>query len=158
MCRSIARTDLDLSHITSRVVAMSYPAEGLESAYRNHVEDVKAVLEGRYPAHHIIYNVSGRQYTAAKFSSRVVEGQWSGRKAPTFGALYNLACTIYDYLAKDAKNVVVVHCIDGKASTSMLVCSFLLLCHAFNSPNRRSTCCISAAPASHQVQVKRSYS
>ena len=39
--RSIARTDLDLSHITSRVVAMSYPAEGLESAYRNHVEDVK---------------------------------------------------------------------------------------------------------------------
>lgn len=40
-CRSITRTDLDLSHVTSRVIAMSYPAEGLESAYRNHVEDVK---------------------------------------------------------------------------------------------------------------------
>ncbi|XP_045108422.1 cyclin-G-associated kinase-like isoform X2 [Portunus trituberculatus] len=134
--QSITRTDLDLSHITSRLVAMSYPAEGLESAYRNHVEDVKAVLEGRYPGHYIIYNVSGRQYMATKFNARVVEGNWSSKKAPTLGALYNLACSIYDYLAKDTRNVVVVHCIDGKASTSMLMCSFLLLCHAFKQPEQ----------------------
>nr|XP_053649196.1 cyclin-G-associated kinase-like [Cherax quadricarinatus] len=134
--QSITRTDLDLSHITSRVIAMSYPAEGLESAYRNHVEDVKAVLDGRHPGHYVIYNVSGRQYHSTKFTSRVVEGNWSGKKAPTLGALYNLACSIHDYLAKDPKNVVVIHCIDGKASTAMLVCSFLLVSHAFKRPEQ----------------------
>ncbi|XP_045604252.1 cyclin-G-associated kinase isoform X1 [Procambarus clarkii] len=134
--QSITRTDLDLSHITSRVVAMSYPAEGLESAYRNHVDDVKAVLDGRHPGHYVIYNVSGRQYHSTKFTSRVVEGNWSGKKAPTLGALYNLACSIHDYLAKDPKNIVVIHCIDGKASTAMLVCSFLLVSHAFKRPEQ----------------------
>ncbi|CAG2116429.1 unnamed protein product, partial [Medioppia subpectinata] len=42
---SIARQDLDMSFLTSRLIVMSYPAEGLESAYRNHIEDVKAFLE-----------------------------------------------------------------------------------------------------------------
>lgn len=40
--RSIARADLDISYITSRVVVMSYPSELLESAYKtNHIEDVR---------------------------------------------------------------------------------------------------------------------
>ncbi|KAK4294346.1 hypothetical protein Pmani_033019 [Petrolisthes manimaculis] len=134
--QSITRTDLDLSHITSRVLAMSYPAEGLESAYRNHVEDVKAVLDGRYPGHYIIYNLSGRQYHASKFSARVVEGAWSSKKAATLGALYNLALSVNDFLSRDPKNVAVIHCMDGKASTAMLICSFLLVVQAFKRPEQ----------------------
>lgn len=44
--RSIARTDLDISYITSRIIVMPYPSEGLESAYKtNHIDDVR-VSEG----------------------------------------------------------------------------------------------------------------
>ena len=32
--------DLDLTYITSRIIAMSYPASGFECAYRNKVADV----------------------------------------------------------------------------------------------------------------------
>lgn len=40
--RSIARTDLDISYITSRLIVMPYPSEGLESAYKtNHIDDVR---------------------------------------------------------------------------------------------------------------------
>ena len=39
--QTVARGELDISYVTSRVVAMSFPAEGIESAYRNHVEDVR---------------------------------------------------------------------------------------------------------------------
>ena len=42
---------MDLTYITSRLIAMSYPAEGLESAYRNHVEDVKGEIYC-YKLHH----------------------------------------------------------------------------------------------------------
>jgi len=48
--RSIARSDVDISYITSRLVVMPFPAEGLESAYRtNHADDVRALLESRHP-------------------------------------------------------------------------------------------------------------
>ena len=82
------------------------------------------MLEGRYPGHYIIYNVSGRQYMATKFNARVVEGNWASKKAPTLGALYNLACSIYDYLAKDTRNVVVVHCI---VSLAVLCCLIMVI-------------------------------
>ena len=43
--RSIARADLDISYITSRVIVMSYPSELLESAYKtNHIEDVRVSI------------------------------------------------------------------------------------------------------------------
>ena len=39
--RSMGNRDLDISYITSRLIVMSYPAEGIESAYRNHLDDVR---------------------------------------------------------------------------------------------------------------------
>jgi hypothetical protein len=32
--------NLDLSYITPRIVAMAYPASGLEKTYRNNIEEV----------------------------------------------------------------------------------------------------------------------
>lgn len=47
--RSIARADLDISYITSRVIVMSYPSELLESAYKtNHIEDVRVSVSVEY--------------------------------------------------------------------------------------------------------------
>ena len=50
---------------------MSYPAEGVESAIRNHIDDVKAFLDGRHPNTYAVYNCSQRSYRVAKFNNRV---------------------------------------------------------------------------------------
>ena len=34
--------DLDITYITPRVLGMSFPAQGIESFYRNSIEDVSA--------------------------------------------------------------------------------------------------------------------
>lgn len=109
--RSIARSDLDFSYITSRLAVMSYPAEGLESAYRNHVEDVRALLDGRHPGHYVVYNVSGRSYSSTKFGTRVLDCGWHTRRAPPLHNLYSVCRNMYVFLGQDPKNVCVVHCL-----------------------------------------------
>ncbi|KAH9366711.1 hypothetical protein HPB48_010384 [Haemaphysalis longicornis] len=87
--QTMGKADLDFNYITSRLagelgfvdtalVVMSYPAEGLESAYRNHVEDVRGLLDARHRSHYAIYNVSGRAYSSAKFDCKVTERRLAG--------------------------------------------------------------------------------
>ncbi len=40
--------NLDLSYITPRVIAMAYPASGMESNYRNNIKDVSFVLQHKF--------------------------------------------------------------------------------------------------------------
>ena len=53
------------------VTVMSFPAEGIETAYRNHIEDVRAFLETRHAGSYAIYNCSERKYRSARFDNRV---------------------------------------------------------------------------------------
>ncbi|KAL0277549.1 UNVERIFIED_CONTAM: hypothetical protein PYX00_004794 [Menopon gallinae] len=128
--QSIARSDLDISYITSRILVMPFPADGLELAYKsNHVEDVKAFLEARHPGgRYCVYNLSGRSYPPTRLGlGRVVDSPFGGfRRVPPLHILYNLAADIMNFLERDQRNVVVIHCTDGKASSAILVVSLLM--------------------------------
>ena len=34
--------------ITERIAAMSYPADGIESAFKNHIDDISATIESKH--------------------------------------------------------------------------------------------------------------
>ena len=40
--------ELDLHCVTERLAAMSYPADGIESAFKNHIDDVSATIESKH--------------------------------------------------------------------------------------------------------------
>jgi len=63
--------ELDVSYITSRLIVMSYPAEGVESAIKNHIDDVREFLETHHPGSYAVYNLSNRSYRTVKFQNRV---------------------------------------------------------------------------------------
>lgn len=95
---------------------MPYPSEGIESAYKtNHVEDVKVFLDSRHPnMRYSVYNLSGRSYQSKFGQARVVDCGFvypEHYKAPLLNSMYQLCEDIYQYLAGDSRNIVVIHCL-----------------------------------------------
>ena len=42
--------------ITERIAAMSYPADGIESAFKNHIDDISATIESKHSNKVYIHN------------------------------------------------------------------------------------------------------
>ncbi|XP_022918062.1 cyclin-G-associated kinase [Onthophagus taurus] len=139
MQQTIARTDLDISYITSRIVVMPHPSEGIESAYRaNHIDDVRMYLDSRHPNNkYSVYNVSGKSYVAKFGPARVVDCSFAYPDhfhAPLLNALYQMCEDIYQYLSGDSRNVCVIHCTDGKATSATLACSVMMYAGLYHIP------------------------
>ncbi|KYO35052.1 hypothetical protein Y1Q_0000957 [Alligator mississippiensis] len=128
-----AKGDLDISFITSRIAVMSFPAEGVESAIKNNIEDVRLFLDSKHPGHYAVYNVSPRTYRSSRFHNRVSECGWPARRAPNLQNLYSICKNMHLWLKQDQKNVCIVHCLDGRAASAVVVCSFLCFCHLFTT-------------------------
>ncbi|KAH3732645.1 phosphatidylinositol-3,4,5-trisphosphate 3-phosphatase [Pelomyxa schiedti] len=124
--------NLDLSYITERIIAMSYPADGMESTYRNCIDDVAAMLNARHPKHYLIYNLSGRLYDATKFQHNVETWcSFPDHHAPPFTLYLHTICHMGIWLLSDPLNVVVVHCQAGRGRTGTVISGFLLLSGLF---------------------------
>ncbi|KAF7414420.1 hypothetical protein HZH68_002909 [Vespula germanica] len=115
--QSIARTELDASYLTSRILIMPYPADGIESAYRaNHVEDVRNFLQSRHPLPTRIqlYNLSRGRPNVARLSGRHIDCSFAyasaDSTAPLLSALYQICQDIYRYLNADFNRIVVLYC------------------------------------------------
>ncbi|KAM4879188.1 LOW QUALITY PROTEIN: cyclin-G-associated kinase [Sylvia borin] len=134
-----AKGDLDISYITSRIAVMSFPAEGVESAIKNSIEDVRLCLDSKHPGHYAVYNLSPRTYRPSKFHNRVSECGWPARRAPNLQNLYSICKNMHLWLKQDQKNVCIVHCLDGRAASAVVVCSFLCFCRLFTTAE---ACCL----------------
>ncbi|XP_077377441.1 cyclin-G-associated kinase [Festucalex cinctus] len=130
---SYAKGDLDLSYITSRIAVMSFPAEGVESAIKNNIEDVRLFLDSRHPGHYAVYNLSRRSYRPSRFHNRVSECNWQVRRSPNLRSLFSVCKNMHQWLKQDQRNICVVHCLDGRAASAVAVCSFLCFCRLFTT-------------------------
>jgi len=120
--------NLDLTYITPRVIAMAYPASGIESTYRNHIDDVSKFLKDRHGQNFLIFNLSGRVYNEAKFDKLVKNFPWEDHHSPPIQTLFQVCQTSHSFLKSNIKNVIVVHCLAGKGRTGSVICCYLIYC------------------------------
>ncbi|XP_019387124.1 PREDICTED: putative tyrosine-protein phosphatase auxilin isoform X3 [Crocodylus porosus] len=131
---SYTKGELDISYVTSRIIVMSFPAEGVELGFRNHIEDVRTFLDSRHPDHYTVFNLSPKSYRSAKFHNRVSECSWPVRQAPSLHNLYAVCKNMHNWLQQNPKNVCVIHCMDGRAASAVLVSAMFCFCHLFSNP------------------------
>ncbi len=127
--------DLDLTYITERLIAMSFPAEGFESSYRNNIHEVARFLKEKHGGHFMLFNLcSERGYNYGLFDHQV-QG-WCGfadHHAPPLALVFRLCRAIDDWLHKHPKNVAVIHCKAGKGRTGTITSAYLMYCGLFGS-------------------------
>ena len=126
--------NLDLSYITPRIIAMAYPASGMESLYRNKMHDVCKFLDSRHPNKYYVINTSSRKYDYSKFHNRVIDIDWPNHHPCRFFHFSKLVLETAKLLIdSDPETVIVVHCLGGKGRTGSLIACLLVLSGLFPS-------------------------
>jgi len=53
------------------ISVMSFPSEGVESAFKNHIDEVRNYLDYKHKNSYAVYNLSQKSYRNVKFDNRV---------------------------------------------------------------------------------------
>ncbi|KAK8268675.1 hypothetical protein V6Z11_D11G081700 [Gossypium hirsutum] len=119
--------DLDMSYITDRLLAMSFPAERMRAMYRNPLWQVKSVLELIHQGHYRVYNLCIEEdYDPSHFHGRVEKFPFDDNHVPHFEMMKSFCESVHSWLSDDPKNIAVVHCMAGKGRTGLMVCAYLV--------------------------------
>ncbi|XP_052608802.1 phosphatidylinositol 3,4,5-trisphosphate 3-phosphatase TPTE2-like [Peromyscus californicus insignis] len=119
--------DLDLTYVTDRIIAMSFPSSGGQSFYRNPIEEVVRFLDSKHPDHYQVYNLcSESAYDPKNFHYRVRRIMVDDHNVPTLEEMLLFSKEVNDWMAQHPENIVAIHCMGGKGRTGTMVCACLI--------------------------------
>lgn len=127
--------DLDLSYITPRIIAMAFPAQGLEKLYRNSSDTVAKFLNETHPGEYRIFNLSGMKFDYGKYRDNVTEFPWLDHHSPPIDLLFQACADMHDWLSRSDSHITVINCRAGKGRTGTLICCYMMFCGRFSDPD-----------------------
>ncbi|XP_029458635.1 phosphatidylinositol 3,4,5-trisphosphate 3-phosphatase TPTE2-like [Rhinatrema bivittatum] len=126
--------DLDLTYVTDRIIAMSFPSSGRQSFYRNPIDDVARFLDLKHKDHYKIYNLcSEKGYDPKHFHYRVERVFIDDHNVPALADMLKFTASVREWMAEDEKNIIAIHCKGGKGRTGTMVCTWLVDSDQFES-------------------------
>ncbi|CAG0913123.1 unnamed protein product [Notodromas monacha] len=119
--------DLDLTYVTDRIIAMSFPSSGHMSLYRNPISEVSRFFNNKHHGAYKIYNLcSERSYDESFFDGRVERFMIDDHNVPTVADMVRFVKDVEAWFSQNQRNVVAVHCKGGKGRTGTMICVWLI--------------------------------
>ena len=127
--------DLDLTYITDRVIAMSAPALGEHSVYRNDIHVVSRFLSSRHYASFFVFNLCDTfvssdgamgNYHAQMFFNQMQRIPFEDHCPPLLMEMIEFCREATAWMRCNPANVIAVHCKGGKGRTGVMIAAFLL--------------------------------
>ncbi|ETE70810.1 Phosphatidylinositol-3,4,5-trisphosphate 3-phosphatase TPTE2, partial [Ophiophagus hannah] len=119
--------DLDLTYVTTRVIAMSFPSSGQQAFYRNPIGEVAKFLDTKHGDHYKVYNLCSEQgYDPEIFHYRVERMFIDDHSVPSLAETLTFTANVRKWMKQDNHNVIAIHCKGGKGRTGTMICIWLI--------------------------------
>ncbi|XP_062986654.1 tensin-3 isoform X2 [Elgaria multicarinata webbii] len=117
--------ELDLTYITERIIAVSFPASCSEETYLHNLQDVTRMLKSKHGDNYLVLNLSEKRYDLAKLNPKIMDVGWPDLHAPPLNKMCTICKAMETWLNSDSQHVVVIHCRGGKGRIGVVISSYM---------------------------------
>nr|XP_058929538.1 tensin-3 isoform X5 [Kogia breviceps] len=117
--------ELDLTYITERIIAVSFPAGCSEESYLHNLQEVTRMLRSKHGDNYLVLNLSEKRYDLTKLNPKILDVGWPELHAPPLDKVCTICKAQEAWLNSDAHNVVVIHCRGGKGRIGVVISSYM---------------------------------
>ncbi|KFP91971.1 Tensin-3, partial [Apaloderma vittatum] len=117
--------ELDLTYITERIIAVSFPSSCSEETYLHNLQDVTRMLKSKHGDNYLVLNLSEKRYDLAKLNPKILDVGWPDLHAPPLNKVCTICKAMESWLNNDAQHVVVIHCRGGKGRIGVVISSYM---------------------------------
>ncbi|XP_070570202.1 tensin-1-like isoform X9 [Ptychodera flava] len=116
---------IQLTYITERILAMTFPANGQESHYSSNLQDITRILKNKHQDKYLVINLSEKRYDMLKLNSQVLDIGWPDRLSPPLEKLCSICKAIESWLSTDPQHVVVIHSKGGLGRLGVVLSAYI---------------------------------
>ncbi|XP_055962628.1 tensin-3-like [Sorex fumeus] len=117
--------ELDLTYITERIIAVSFPAGCSEESYLHNLQEVTRMLRSKHGDNYLVLNLSEKKYDLTKLNPKILDVGWPELHAPPLDKVCSICKAQESWLNSDPQHVVVIHCRGGKGRIGVVISSYM---------------------------------
>ncbi|XP_058250690.1 tensin-3-like isoform X2 [Hemibagrus wyckioides] len=117
--------ELDLTYVTERIIAVSFPQACTEETYLHNLKDVTRMLKSKHADNYLVINLSEKKHDLTKMNPKTLDTGWPDLHAPPLDKICTICKAMENWLNNDPLHVVVIHCRGGKGRIGVIISSFV---------------------------------
>ncbi|XP_062311625.1 tensin-3 isoform X1 [Osmerus eperlanus] len=116
---------IDLTYITERIIAVSFPQDSPEETYIQDLRDITVMLKSKHGHNYMVINLSEKNEHLTQMNPKVLNPGWPLLLAPSLDQMCSVCSTMETWLQTNPQHVLVLHCRGGRDRIGVVVASYV---------------------------------